>query len=1171
MSVMNNNDYEPDRRSDVAETNPMVPALDFIDSGPGKVATNGDEGARVNLRGSEGIRVLNGDIFGAEEVRVPMEVEGEKVGAFDGAMRVDEEMGPRAGDVKNEANRIEPRVERSRVTSSAHGKRQGEMGKSSVSEYDSMLSKFDEFAAAGPSRPLGYGFEIGDMVWGKVKSHPWWPGHIYSEAFATPSVRRSKREGHVLVAFFGDSSYGWFDPAELVAFDPNYAEKSRQTNSRTFVKAVEEAVDEASRRRALGLACRCRNPYNFRPTDVQGYFAVDVGDYEPGTVYSANLINKARDSFQSKETLAFVKQLALTPTSVEHEGIHFIKNRATVLAYRKAVYEEFDETYAQAFGHQPVRPARPTQDTIQQPSRAPLSGPLVIAEALGKGKSSAKSTKVKDQPKKEKYLFKRRENTNSPKEASSAQPVFVEGSSAIADGNFVLQKRAPAVPLEPQIPATQEQTKILGLGRDLTGQEALTTEEKLAVSNFSMASSQTNASKVESAARSPADQAPPGYSSHPLEAKPSALDKGKAAVGEMKERLGSTSRDNPGIVSDTPYSIMVEPKDGRPSSAAVKSVEGFDQVQDGSMTEDKIHGGGSRMLTDNGAKKTKARKRPREELNAGKSVLLQKKRKKELMSSSTEKSVLLEKKKKKKALMSSDTMQMRAIGGKSGASASKEAGKSVQLALAPREDLQVDHQKKGDPASTSLLPGSVQTEQMAGRGQVELELPQLLSDLRALALNPFHDVERRSAFIRKVFLRFRSLVYQKSIASLPLSENESNETRASKSPTVNAGYESPPGVTIRDLPSSKAQKPPFRPDDPTKGGRKRGPSDRQEEIALKKKKKLSDLKLLTTEKKVVAQKAPEVPRVDNKEPVAPKGKLGKPGSVKKPVPLARSPEPTMLVMKFPPGATLPSLPELKARFARFGPLDPSALRVFWQSLTCRVVFRYKEDAQAALRFVEGSNNLFGSTNVRCSIRESGVAALESDSSKVQREDASVGTQSRDSAVEQRPAAPFSSQLLQQPGVQLKSCLKKSNGEEIGSVPGGNGGGKGTPRVKFMLGGEDSRNNFNNNNNNANFADGGASSSSSHAMEIDSKNFQKVVTPPPSLPVPPLPTVQLSRPPNNLHYADTVPRNAYNFNTPNAPHMPSVDIGQQMLSLLTRCNDVVTNVTGMLGYVPYHPL
>jgi hypothetical protein len=27
----------------------------------------------------------------------------------------------------------------------------------------------------------------------------------------------------------------------------------------------------------------------------------------------------------------------------------------------------------------------------------------------------------------------------------------------------------------------------------------------------------------------------------------------------------------------------------------------------------------------------------------------------------------------------------------------------------------------------------------------------------------------------------------------------------------------------------------------------------------------------------------------------------------------------------------------------------------------------------------------------------------------------------------------------------------------------------------------------------------------------------------------------------------------------------------MLSLLTTCNDVVTSVSGLLGYVPYHPL
>ena len=51
----------------------------------------------------------------------------------------------------------------------------------------------------------------------------------------------------MLVAFFRDSSYRWFDPAELIPFDRHFMEKSQQTNSRTFVKAVEVVIDEIAR------------------------------------------------------------------------------------------------------------------------------------------------------------------------------------------------------------------------------------------------------------------------------------------------------------------------------------------------------------------------------------------------------------------------------------------------------------------------------------------------------------------------------------------------------------------------------------------------------------------------------------------------------------------------------------------------------------------------------------------------------------------------------------------------------------------------------------------------------------------------------------------------------------------------------------------------------------
>lgn len=301
--------------------------------------------------------------------------------------------------------------------------------RSGVEDYDSMLSEFDEFVSREKDESVGDGFKIGDMVWAKVKSHPMWPGFIYNEEFATPTVRRGKHRGHVLVAFFGDSSYGWFEPTELVPFEENFAEKSKQTTTRSFQNAVEEAMDELSRRSSLGLACRCRNEYNFWPSIVEGYFRVDVGDPEPG-VYDSSQISKARDNFQTRDMLSFVQLVALEPRNEQRCTVDFIQNKAIALAYRKAQFEEFDETYAQAFGNAPVRPSRPTAPVVVGPSKAPLSGQLRVAETHGKRKVPVKPAKTKLPVEKDKYLLKRREESIQlkSKKANSA-PTPVSGIS----------------------------------------------------------------------------------------------------------------------------------------------------------------------------------------------------------------------------------------------------------------------------------------------------------------------------------------------------------------------------------------------------------------------------------------------------------------------------------------------------------------------------------------------------------------------------------------------------------------------------------------------------------------------------------------------------------------------------------------------------------------------
>ncbi|KAK3189754.1 hypothetical protein Dsin_029315 [Dipteronia sinensis] len=201
---------------------------------------------------------------------------------------------------------------------------------------------------------LGYRYQVGDMVWGKVRSHPWWPGQIFNEAFALPCARNGKREGRLLVAFFGDNSYGWFNPIELIPFDIHYVDKSKQTNGREFVNAVEEAEGEVHRRAALGLLCHCRNPNNFRETGVEGFVEVDGCGYKPGGLYSVKQIESARDGFKPVEMLSLLQELASTPYINMKRSISSIQNVAVVLAYRKAVFEEYDETYAQSFGVQPI-------------------------------------------------------------------------------------------------------------------------------------------------------------------------------------------------------------------------------------------------------------------------------------------------------------------------------------------------------------------------------------------------------------------------------------------------------------------------------------------------------------------------------------------------------------------------------------------------------------------------------------------------------------------------------------------------------------------------------------------------------------------------------------------------------------------------------------------------
>ncbi|XP_051130723.1 PWWP domain-containing protein 1-like [Andrographis paniculata] len=860
-----------------------------------------------------------------------------------------------------------------------------------LSDYNSFLSAFDEFASEAKGEAVGHGYYIGDMVWGKVKSHPWWPGQIYNEALVSPSVRRSKHEGQILVAFFGDNSYGWFDPAELIPFEENFAEKSKQSASRALLSAVEDGVEEVTRRRSLGLACYCRNECNFQPSRVEGYFVVDLGDSESG-VYSWSQINKARDSFQPREMLSFVEQLALQPMNHQFLEINFIKNKATALACRRARYEEFDETYDQAFGSALVRPPGRTVPTAADPSKAPLSGPLVIAEALGQGKLAAKPAKTKGQVETEKYLIKRR-----------GEPMQMKRDSAV----FGIVSASPHL---------------------------------LSVDSY-------------------------GFSGNVMHLSPR---------DHINQSSGFT------ITYNHP-----QPKTHQVSiTSDIKHSEGFNRQAEG------------------GKKEIKVLKRPAGELNA-------------------EGASRVEGKKKKRQEIKSETI------GKF-----KDLPLNVNNSATP-VDNKLENKKIDSPGAS--FPS--QSQQKADFAKLELQM--MVTDLRALALNPFHGTEMSCpAVIRQVFKKYRSLVYQKSLVSSPPPQQGPSERNTVKS-------------LADKTTDKKIGKPLVRHDDPSRSTKKRGPFDPPNNTAkkkkldameeIKKKKKIDDSSSGTTKKRMdeskpvaterkILQKPSVLQRVETKEnaskiaAAAVPPKLARPESGAKnstavrPKSLkvhsssrmelgaARVPIPTMLLMKFPADAPLPSGAELRAKFARFGPMDHSATRVFWKTHMCRVVFSYKIDAEAALKFALGSSNLFGNTNVKCYIKVREAEAAEIEPSKIQDDTAAaVGVTSAQAAA----------------AAHLKSCLKKPSGEDDS-----NGNGRG--RVKFVLGGDDG------------------------SARGESK-IKKMSTQPPAgaLPLrrPPLPPPERER--------EGVEDDG--------------DVSRQMVRLLLKCNDVVRNLSSLLGYMPYQPL
>ncbi|KAM0841978.1 hypothetical protein ACQ4PT_058671 [Festuca glaucescens] len=784
-------------------------------------------------------------------------------------------------------------------------------------------------AGSGAVVPMGGNSEdwtpsFGDMVWGKVKSHPWWPGHVYSITLSDdPEVHRGHRHGLVLVAFFGDGSYGWFEPHELVHFEDHFIEKTSQGGSRTFPAAVAESLDEIARRSALALLCPCRGPDTFRPhNEDPGILLVNVPGFDSNAEYLPNLVTASREKFVPQTMLDFLQNAAVEQRDAAETAARTlpgIEMAAMLMAYRRTRFEKYDLTYAESFG---VEPKKALEGEIkaeaQRSQRArPLKGRQRVPEkentpaAKGRRGAAGAAARLMEKivpgapamklkaSKKNQYLLKRRDDARAP----ALPPAVLPDATPVADDG------GPP----PGFPSAEPQT-------------------------------------------------PPLPSS--------------AGGGDDEE-------------------FMLQRRVLPPAG----------QASDGAATADDA---AAAAAPKKAAKPKKARKREREEAAEATAAAGEPKTKK---------------KKKKLAELNSG---------------------------AP----------SADPSGGGAEPAAFSSPKVHLDG---LDLKQVISDLENLPLLPSYGAVRSiSDGSHSFLLAFRSKHYKKSYENDPTEESKKSlDTKPNA--TAAAAVDGQPPKPVK-------KKPVMRPIDPTIAGVKRGPSDRQEEMATKKKIKLEKIKTLAAEKKAGLEQKAAVPAaaaaVGGVTPAAQQPRAGMKekaqGLVKKKVPAAapakRMASPTALMMKFPPKSTLPSVASLKARFARFGPLDIDGIRVYWKSHMCRVIYKYQSDAEMALKSAK-STAMFGQVVPNYHLRgiESSSAGADlgpepappaqqrSDLRLMETTPFRPGSSGNGAPLTLSRAAPARA-VVGQP----KSILKKSNDDGAASAL------RDSPRVKFMLDGGDSK-------------------------------------------------------------------------------------------------------------------
>ncbi|XP_044474044.1 uncharacterized protein LOC123202281 [Mangifera indica] len=151
-------------------------------------------------------------------------------------------------------------------------------------------------------------FCASDLVWGKVRSHPWWPGQILAPSAASKKARKYFKKDSYLIAYFGDQTFAWNEASKIKPFREHFTQMESQSSLEDFHCAIDCALEEVSRRVEFGLSCSCIPEEAL--TEISTQMIVNAGVKEESSIIDGGDNYSSAASFDPVKLFEHVKALA---------------------------------------------------------------------------------------------------------------------------------------------------------------------------------------------------------------------------------------------------------------------------------------------------------------------------------------------------------------------------------------------------------------------------------------------------------------------------------------------------------------------------------------------------------------------------------------------------------------------------------------------------------------------------------------------------------------------------------------------------------------------------------------------------------------------------------------------------------------------------------------------